>query len=454
MKDLTQGNIFKHLIDLAVPTVGGMIAFALFNVTDTYFVGKLGTEALAAMGFTFPVVMVASSISTGVSVGAMSLLSRAYGNNNRDRMKHITTDGILLSIAIVAIISTLGLIFMDDLFRLLGASQDTLPMIRKYMTIWFSGLIVVMMPPVCDGSMRAVGDTIRPFKVMLTCAVLNIILDPILIFGFMGIPAMGIQGAAVATFISRFVGMIVTIYFNHKYHGLISWKLPQFDRMLVTWKEIVKIALPSMGVTLLPQLIRVVLTTLTASIGGTTYVAAVAVGSRIEGFALIIAMGVGSSIVPLVGQNFGAGKFERVRQIQNLLSKSAIVVGIMTFVTMFIVATPLIGLFTRDVHLLEISKHYILIITLGTAGLNLYNFNSQFLNAIGMPSKSLIINSIGTLLVILPLIYIGSQLSFLWMLAGLATGQSLVGLGANTIVKRYFSSRDLEKREIAKSLNL
>lgn len=454
MKDLTKGSIFKHLIDLALPTVGGMIAFALFNVTDTYFVGKLGTKALAAMGFTFPVVMVAGSISTGVSVGAMALLSRAYGRNDKDAMKRITTDGILLSIAIVAILSTLGLLLMDNLFTVLGATQETLPMIREYMTVWFAGLIVVMMPPVCDGSMRAVGDTVRPFKVMLTCAVLNIILDPIFIFGYFGVPAFGIKGAAIATFISRFVGMIITIYFNHKYHGLINWKLPKRDAMLDSWKEIVKIAIPSMGVSLLPQFIRLALTTLTAGVGGTVYVAAVAVGSRIEGFALIIAVAVGSSIVPLVGQNYGAGSFERVRDIQRLLSKSALVIGFFTFGAMVLLSSPLVGLFTKDTALIEISKSYILIVALGTSGLNLYNFNGQFLNAIGMPSKSLMINGIGTVFVIVPLMYTGSLMSFEWMLGGLVLGQMLVGAAANIYVRKYSGIRELKRQEMAMTLKL
>jgi len=454
LKDLTKGSIFRHLIDLALPTVGGMIAFALFNVTDTYFVGKLGTEALAAMGFTFPVVMVAGSISTGVSVGAMALLSRAYGRNDNKAMKRITTDGILLSIAIVAVLSTLGLVFMDDLFSLLGASNDTLPMISEYMTVWFAGLIVVMMPPVCDGSMRAVGDTMRPFKVMLTCAILNIILDPIFIFGYLGVPAFGIKGAAIATFISRFVGMILTLYFNHKYHGLISWKLPKLDDMLQSWTEIIKIAIPSMGVSLLPQFIRVALTTLTAGLGGTVFVAAVAIGSRIEGFALIIAIAVGSSIVPLVGQNYGAGEFERVRDTQKLLSKSALIIGGITFVSMVLLSTPLIGLFTKDQSLIEISRTYIMIVALGTSGLNLYNFNSQLLNAIGMPSKSFIINGIGTLLIIVPLMYIGSLFSFEWMLGGLVAGQMIVGFGANIYVKRYSGIKELKRQEMALTLNL
>ena len=454
MKDLTKGNILKHLIDLALPTVGGMIAFALFNVTDTYFVGKLGTKALAAMGFTFPVIMVAGSISTGVSVGAMALLSRASGRNDKDAMKRITSDGILLSIAIVAVLSTLGLVFMDNLFTVLGASGDTLPMIRDYMTIWFAGLIVVMMPPVCDGCMRAVGDTVRPFKVMLTCAILNIILDPIFIFGYFGLPAFGIQGAAIATFISRFVGMIITLYFNHKYHGLIHWELPKVKKMLESWKEISKIAIPSMGVSLLPQFIRVALTSFTATIGGTVYVAAVAVGSRLEGFTLIIAMAVGASIVPLVGQNYGAGEFERVRKVQTLLSKASVVIGVATLGSMVLLSTPLVGLFTKDPLLIMISKTYIMIVSLGISGLNLYNFNSQFLNAIGMPNKSFMVNGIGTVFIIIPLMYAGAQISFEWMLGGLVVGQLILGIGANIYVKKYSGIRELKRQEIAMILDL
>lgn len=157
--------------------------------------------------------------------------------------------------------------------------------------------------------MRAVGDTMRPFLVMITCALLNIILDPIFIFfGWMGFPAMGIKGAAIATVISRFCGMVLTLYYIHFHHKLLDISVPKIKELLLSWKRIMTVGIPGIGVALLPQLIRMTLTSLAAYSGGTIAVAAIAAGSRIEGFTLMIASAIGISIVPLVGQNFGAKK--------------------------------------------------------------------------------------------------------------------------------------------------
>lgn len=427
LKDLTTGSLKTHLFELALPTIGGMIAFSLFNITDTYFVGKLGTDALAAMGFTFPIVMMAGAISTGISTGAASLLSRAYGNGDRHKMQRIATDGILLSIILVSIFSLIGLLTIDPLFKFMGADPHTLPLIKSFMTIWYGAVIVVMIPPVSDGAMRAIGDTVRPFKVMLTCALFNLVLDPIFIFGWFGIPAMGIQGAAIATVLSRCIGMWVSLYYNFRVHKLISIEKFQVSEVLASWKQIIQLGIPSAGVVMLPQVIRICLTSLAAYTGGTETVASVAIGSRIESFSLIIAMSIGSCIVPLVGQNYGAKKYDRVSDIQKMLSKVALVASGLILVGVVTLSTPLIKLFSTEFQVIRYTYIYLLVLTIGSIGLNLYNFNTQVLNALGLSKKAFTINSTGTFIVILPLMFLGSTISFTYMLIGLGLGQIILG---------------------------
>ena len=274
--DLLNGSVKKHLFKMTLPTIGGMLAFSIFNLTDTYFVSKLGTESLAAMGFTFPVAMVVGSIASGMSLGSGSALARAMGQKDHHLMGRIVTDGILLSIVSVIIISIIGLLTQDPLFTLLGADSTTLPLVKEYMTIWYICVGVVIMPPVGDASMRAMGDMMRPFIVMLTCAVINIILDPILIFRLFGLPAMGIKGAAIATIISRFAGMITTLSFVHFHYGLIDFKYDSFKELIDSWKQILYVGVPGIIIRLFPQLLRGTLTSLTSSIGGMTAVAAIA----------------------------------------------------------------------------------------------------------------------------------------------------------------------------------
>ena len=135
-QDLLTGSISKHLFRLALPSIGGMFSFVIFNLTDTYFVSQLGTNALAAMGFTFPIVLIVGAVSTGISMGAASLLSRAKGAGDHHKMERIATDGILLSLIFVVLVSIIGLFTMDQVFSLLGADPDVLPLVKQYMTIW------------------------------------------------------------------------------------------------------------------------------------------------------------------------------------------------------------------------------------------------------------------------------------------------------------------------------
>lgn len=427
MKDVTKGSIGKHIRDMAIPTVGGGIAFALFNITDTYFVGKLGTDSLAAMGFTFPVVMIASSVAMGVSTGAASVLSRLAGSKDMKAMRRTTTDGIFLSMIIVMMFSVLGLLTMDIIFPLLGADQTTLPLVKEYMSVWYMFVFVVLMPPVSDGAMRSLGDASRPAIVMLTCAVLNIILDPILIFGWFGLPAMGIKGAAVATVISRFVGMLVSLGFIHFHYKLLSFKRPKIKEVLASWKQILGIGIPSVGVSIVPQLLRTLLTAMAAFVGGNIAVAAIAVGSRIEGFVNIASYSVSNSIIPIIGQNFGAKKFDRVEHTRKLLIKLAISVSLVLILLIGIFVKPLTSLFTSDPEVIKMAGVYLRIMLIGSMGLNLYAYNGQILNALGKSMVTLKINAGGTILLMMPLVVIGAQISFVAMISGLAFAQIAVG---------------------------
>lgn len=449
MIDVTRGSVIKHMKTMAIPSLAGGIAFTLFNITDTYFVGKLGIDALSAMGFTFPVVMIASSVAMGISTGAASVVSRLAGQKDREGLRRTATDGIILSILIVMFFSTIGLLTMDIVFPLLGADETTLPLVKEYMSVWYMFVAVVLMPPVSDGSMRALGDAFRPFIVMIICAVLNIILDPILIFGWFGFPALGIKGAAIATVISRAVGMIISLYFVGYHHKLITLKRPSFKRLLQSWQEILNIGIPSTGVAIVPQIVRAVLTATAVGVGGQVAAAAIAVGSRIEGFINMIGFSVSGSIIPIVGQNFGAKKYDRVEETRKLLVRFAgMIAGIMLVVLWFL-AEPLANIFTSDQEAIALAVVYIRIMLFGAFGLNLYSYNGQVLNALGKSIVTLKIIAGGSVLVMLPLIKLGGLFTFGYMMAGLALGQVIVGIFSIKETKKQLNQAYKENEKIA-----
>jgi putative MATE family efflux protein len=438
-RSVLEGSISRHMLRLALPNMGGMLAIIIFNLTDTFFVSRLGDDALAAMGFTFPVVMLIGAISTGISTGAGSLLARAMGAGDRAKMRRIASDGILLSVAAVAIISAAGLLSMRGLFGILGARGEVLELVSAYMTVWYAGVIFNVLPPVSDGAMRAMGDMKRPLFVMLTVALMNFVLDPILIFGWFGFPAMGIAGAAVATLISRATAAVLSLSFVHFKYRLLDYRYTSLRELISSWRNILHIGIPGALIRLLPQLVRTLLTRLAAGTGGTAAVAALAAGTRIESFAMVVSMAVGVSLVPILGQNYGAGRLDRVAETRNLLFRMAGFFGLLLTGAALLAGAPLAGIFSDSPVVIRYTRWYLALAMAGSAGLNLYNWISEGLNALGKPRIALRINIFGTLLILLPAIALGAYIAgYHGMIAAMALAQLLLGFGAAGLTRNQF----------------
>ena len=435
--NVLEGNIRSKMLTLALPSLGGMFAITVFNLTDTYFVSKLGTDALAAMGFTFPIVMVIGAVAGGISLGAGSVLARAMGSGDEHKMHRIATDGILLSVLLVIIISMLGLLTMEPLFKLMGASGQSLDLVIKYMTIWYSGSFVVVIPSVSDSSMRAIGDMVRPLLVMLVCAIGNVILDPILIFGWFGLPAMGIEGAALATIIARTFGMILSLSFVGLHYKLLDLKYQSINELFLSWYAILSIGIPNVLVRLLPQLLRGAMTRIAMTTAGVAAVAAIAAGQRIESFGTIVSMAVGVSIVPIIGQNYGAKQYDRVLETRRIILKVAVYYGLLLFAIALPFGEFFASIFSDDLEVIKLTGIYLKIIFIGSIGLNQYNWMSESFNAVGKPKYSVLINVVGTIGILIPAVFIGaSNYGFTGMVTGLAFGQIIIGIFAIWLSRR------------------
>ena len=186
---LVEGDIKQILIKMTIPMIFGMLGIIAFNLADTYFVGKLGTVQLAALTFTFPVVLVINSINHGLGIGTSVVISRVVGENNHKKINRLSTDSLSLGIVFSIIAVIIGELTIEPLFRMLGADNSTMPYIIKYMRIWYAGAPFIVIPMIGNNVIRALGDTKTPSIVMMVSAATNIILDPILIFGFGPFPS-------------------------------------------------------------------------------------------------------------------------------------------------------------------------------------------------------------------------------------------------------------------------
>ena len=210
--NLTEGPIKNHLLRLTIPMIWGIFAVISFQLVDTFYISMLGSEPLAAVTFTFPVTFTFFSIIMGFSIAMSSVVSRQIGEGNHDKVRRITTHGLILTFIVGLVMAGLGLLFMQPLFRMMGATDVMMPMIMDYMMIWFIGSILINLPMVGNSAIRAGGDTLVPAMIMTVAVIVNVILDPIMIFGLFGFPRMELQGAALATVIANGAAMFAGLY--------------------------------------------------------------------------------------------------------------------------------------------------------------------------------------------------------------------------------------------------
>jgi putative MATE family efflux protein len=432
---LTEGPIRPILIRLTIPMLFGIMGMVVFNLIDTVYVGRLGTEELAALSFTFPVVMVVTSIGLGIGVGASSLISFAIGEGNHTKVQRITSDSLVLSLILVAIFITIGYFTIDPLFTALGATPSILKFIREYMEIWYLGVPFVIVPMVGSNALRAKGDMKTPAAIMLTIVVVNIILDPLLIFGLGPFPQLGLKGAAIATVFARGLSLFMGLYFLHFRDNMLTFKSPGFTEVMRSWKSILSIALPASGARIIVPIAIGVVTHLISQYGSAP-VAAYGAASRAEFFIMAIIMAIGSVMNPFVGQNIGANKVDRAKDALNQGMRFALLWGGGSFVLLFFIAEPVASLFSTEPEVINNIKLYLQIVPLGYALRGVFDIIANVLNVLRKPLLSAGLIFTQMILLIVPLIYLGSSL---YGIRGIFYGLATANIIAGTIA--YFTLR-------------
>ena len=431
--DLTDGSVSRHVIRMAPPMAVAFLATMVFNIVDTWFVSRLGDQPLAAMGFTFPVVMFIHSITIRLELNMSAAVSQAFGKGDRERIRHLASAGLLLGFIIISAFAVLGLVTMDTVFGLLGAKGDILELTRQYMRVWFWFLPVGVLPMVGNNAIRATGDTFRPSIIMVTGAILNCILDPIMIFGVGFFPAMGMAGAALATGISRSVTLVLSLAIMHRF-GLLTRFRSGWHRLFAAWATILRISVPATATNLLMPLTNAVITRIIAGFG-TAAIAATAAGQRVEMFAFLVPMAMGSTLVPLIGQNWGARRLDRVRRSYIITNWYGFAYIALCFVLILPLAPVVASWFSESPDVTTLITDYLRIILAG-AMLNHIVIHTGFaLNAVERPAQAAMLNAIRLLGLVLPLAWAGSKMIGIH---GVFFGTSLANLLSGTLALIWF----------------
>ncbi len=442
--NLTEDPVGSILLRMTAPMLAGVFSMVAFNLADTFFVARLGTRELAAMSFTFPVVMFVHSITMGLGMATSSVVSRAIGEGNQDRVRRLASDCFILAFLIVVVLATVGVLTIEPLFRLLGATPDLIPLIKSYMSIWYLGIIFIIIPNIGNNVIRATGDTVYPSMIMTIAAVINIVLDPLLIFGLAGFPRMELAGAALTTVISRSVVLVVALAILHFRERLIDYSLPRFRHLMRSWKNILYVAIPAAAMNVLMPLSMGFVTWMAARFGHET-VGAVGAAIRVEQFSLMVLIALGISMMPVVGQNWGAKKFDRVHLAHRYAFRFAFAWGFFAWAILAVFARPIAGIFSNEPVVVDNIILYLRITPLGYGLYGVMRLASVSFNAMNRPLSGALLSLIRTFIFYIPAVYAGTTLlGPKGMFGGIALANMLAGL---TAIGWLYCTRKLDKKE-------
>ncbi|NOX69940.1 MAG: MATE family efflux transporter [Gammaproteobacteria bacterium] len=402
---LTTGPVGRQMVSMTAPVLFGIFTMMLQGFVDAYFIGRVGDDALAALGFAFPVLMIVSSVAIGLGAGTSSVVARAIGADDHNRARRLSTDSLILSFLITVVVCVIGFLTIGPLFRLLGAPESMLPLIAGYMRILYVGVPFVVVGMVGMSSMRATGDTRLPSMLMVIAAIFNVILDPILIFGLGPAPEMGLNGAAMAALISRagiFIGML---YFLRVRLDMLSFYRAKLADVRSSWADILHVGIPAAGTNAIIPIATAVITAMLARYGPDA-VAGFGVASRVEALMLVMFYALSATIGPFVGQNLSAGRADRIFRALRMSTIFCLSAGLVIAIFLAAMSSILPALFSDNPAVTDVATLFLLIapISYGTYGMVMV-MNASF-NGMGKPMPAVFISVARMVVIYVPLAFL------------------------------------------------
>jgi len=400
-------SIWKLLLRFSGPAIVSMTVASTYNIVDAIFVGGLdnGIEALAALNVALPIMLAFAAISLGTGVGAASLISRKLGVGDYEGANRVACTTITLSILLGALMTLICLPNIEWLLRLLGASDSVMPMAKSYMSILASFAVVNSVALIMGSIIRAEGSPIFPSVVLIISAVLNIALDPVLIYGLGPVPAMGVAGAATATVIARSFGSLLFIIYFVSGKTAYQFRLGYFLPKLRILFEIYRVGTAS--------IIRMSAASLTMILGnraavsfGVANLAVLGILFRISTFAFMPCMGLGQGMLPLVGYNYGAGQKERIGEVVTKTGLATIIWGTIGALIAILLPTQVMSIFNANSEFVRQGTWAIRIFALGFFTTGLQMILSVFFQGIGRGIASLVLSSSRQVIFMIPAILI------------------------------------------------
>ncbi|RUO19301.1 MATE family efflux transporter [Aliidiomarina iranensis] len=433
-QQMLNGPITPTLWSMTWPMIAGVATLISFNLVDTFFISLLGTEALAAIGFTFPVTFTVISLTIGLGIGTSAVIARKLGANEDEEARNSGSSALWLSALLVGILAFLGFVFSRPIFAMLGATPEIMPLIDEYMNIWFLGAIFLVLPMVGNSILRASGDTKTPSLIMATGGLVNAILDPILIFGWGPVPAMGMEGAAYASVGSWLIGFVAIIYLLVWRKRLIEPLPPGFVDFWRASKQLLRIGLPAASANMLTPIAMGVLTAIVATHGAPA-VAAFGAGARLESIASVVILALSMSLPPFISQNFGAGKIQRVQAAYKTALKLILLLQAGVYLLMLALLPVIQMAFARDAEVARVLALFVWIMPLGYGVQGWIILTNSSLNALHLPIQALLLSLLRLFVMFVPLSWLGNMIADL---PGMFVGGVLANVITAFLAYRWF----------------
>jgi len=430
-KKLANKPILPLLISLSIPSIIGMLVQALYNVIDSIYIGQFSKDALSALSLAFPYQMILISIAVGTGVGTTSLISRSLGEGKYEKANKTAENSLLLTMIYGIIVAIIGFSASGNLIKIFVDNKDLIQMGSDYVSIIFIGSFSMFLPIIGNSILRGEGNTFYPMLALILGAVINIILDPFLIYGLWFFPEMGVKGAALATVIARLISGTFVLFMLFKANNQIKFNLKYFKPDFKVIKEIYAVGLPAMFMQMLGSVMIAGANKIVGKYDQNA-IAVIGIYFRLQSFVFMPVFGLNQGYVPIVGYNFGHKNPKRV--------KKAIKIGLITgfsittigFLLFQFFPETLIRMFNDNESLIIIGKHALktISITFPIVGLSIVGVGT--FQGIGKGLPGLIVSFLRQIIVLLPTMYLLGEmfgLNAIWYAFPLAELFAFVLLG-------------------------
>jgi putative MATE family efflux protein len=411
MKDMTEGSVTRHLLHMASFMAVSMVVQTLYLLADLYWVGRLGKEAIAAVGLSGNLMMVVLALTQMLGVGTTTVISHAAGRKDQPNAEIAFNQSVILSLAVGLLFGVCSFPLRNYYSQSLSADAPTAAMAVSYLG-WFIPALMLQFPLVSLGSaLRATGIIKPAVGLQVLSVILNMIFAPLLIFGVGPFPKMGVAGAALATFLSILIANILTIIYFEKSFRYLRFRVSQWSPRLKIWWSMLRIGLPAGAEFALMAVYIVVVYAIIRNFGAAAQ-AGFGVGARVMQAMFLPIIAVAFAVAPVVGQNFGGRRADRVRQ--SFYSALGITTGLMVLLTILaqLAAGTFIRGFSNDASVIAFGSEYLQIISLNFVAMGIVFTSSSVFQGIGNTWPPLISSATRLFLFAIPAVILSQQAGF------------------------------------------